>query len=296
MMKTKLTINLSALGLLVLTQAVLAADAYDCNQALKAGNQSQALNIAQDLLAKDKNNRAAWLCKAKAHGQLEQYDAALAAAEQTEKHSQTPEEHMLGLILLGDILKNKKELDQSLAKFNQSLALTQQYHNERFERIARNKIGDVLMLQNQAPAALEQFVLGSKLALNNNESADNFERIAASYNAQQRYDAAIEYWIKAAQMNEATGEVERLAHAYLELGRLYTLIQAYSLAENTLNKLMLLCQEYRNQYYEVKTDISLARTKQAAGDKAAALGFKQSAITLATQIGADDLLTEAQAL
>ncbi len=295
-MQIKSAVRLCTLTLLMLSQAAFALDAYDCNQSLKAGNQSQALSIAQDLLTKDKNNRAAWLCKAKAHGQLQQYDEALAAAEQTEKYSSSPEEHMLGLILWGDILENKKELDQSLAKFNQSLALTQQYHNERFERIARNKIGDVLMLKNQAPAALEQFVLGSKLALNNNESADNFERIAASYNAQQQYDAAIEYWIKAAQMNEATGEVERLANAYLELGRLYTQTRAYSLAENTLNKLMLLCQEYGNQYYEVKTDISLARTKQAAGDKAAALSFKQNAVALATKIGADDLLTEAQAL
>lgn len=269
--------------------------AFDCNLAIKSGDSAKALKIAEQLLAKDKNNREALICKAIAHGKSSDSANALTAAEQAEKLAKSPEEHMYGLTLIGDLEKNDGHLDQANSHFNQALKLSEQFNNKRFERIDRNKLGDILMLQNQPKMALEQFLAAAKLGMNDDERADDLERITASYKALGQQDKNLEYQIKSVQKIEALSDPERLANAYLELARLYTVDKSYSSAENTLNKLMKLSKEYDNQYFVAKTTIQLAKVKEAAGDKASAQSLKQEALVLANKIKADDLVKEIQA-
>ena len=128
------------------------------------------------------------------------------------------------------------------------------------------------------------------MGLNDNERADNYERIAMAYVALKEQDKAIEFYIKANQKNESTGEVERFADGLLALGNLYTQTQSYIQAERTLNQLLSLSKEYSNQYYEAKTYIALTQLKRAAGDAAAADAYHQQAKALAEKIQADDIL------
>ena len=267
-----------------------ANDAGTCTDAVRSGDFKTALSIANQLIIKDKSNRAGYVCKGKALAQTGDASGALEAFNQAERLAQTPQEHMTGHTLIGDVHSNAGRLTEAMASFNETLKLSQQTKDQRFERIALNKIGDTHMRMQQPNEALAVYKTGLKMGLNDNERADNYERIAMAYVALKEQDKAIEFYIKANQKNESTGEVERFADGLLALGNLYTQTQSYIQAERTLNQLLSLSKEYSNQYYEAKTYIALTQLKRAAGDAAAADAYHQQAKALAEKIQADDIL------
>ncbi len=271
-----------------------ADDALSCLNAVKAGEYATALNMANTLINKNKSDRSAYICKGKALKETGNTEDALATFKQSQTLAISPEEQMAGHTFIGDVHKNARQYEQAMASFNETLKLSQQHRNKRFERVAMNKIGDTFMLMNNPTEALILFKAGDKLALNDNEHADNLERIANAYEALNDQDKAIEFYIKANQKNEATGEMERYADGMLTLGKLYTQSKSYLQAENTLNQLLKLSKEYENAYYEAKSNLYLMRLKQTMGDTKAAEEFQKQSKLLAEKIKAEDLLQALQ--
>ena len=267
-----------------------AATAFDCHQAIKVGDAEKAIYLSNDLIKQDKQNREAWICQTKAFTLQEKKDEAIRSAEQVEALSKTPEEHMLSLTLLGDMEKNAEQYAKAMEHFTQSLALSKRYSNKRFERIEHDKIGDVHLLQSQAKEALEHYQQAQPLGMNNDERTDDNLRLAAAYRELKQDDLAIEYLIKSVQGLEALNDPERLAETYVSLAKAYVNKQQFASAENTLNKLMRLSQEYQNDYYQAKTLYLLSHLKQLIGDSVAQATLKQQAELLASKINASDLL------
>lgn len=270
--------------------STMAETAFDCHQAIKAGDVEKAIHVSANLIKQDKQNREAWICQTKALTLQDKKDDAIRSAEQVEALSKTPEEHMLSLTLLGDMEKNAEQYAKAIEHFNQSLSLSKRYSNKRFERVEHDKIGDVLLLQSQAKEALEHYQQAQPLGMNNDERTDDNLRLAAAYRELKQDDLAIEYLVKSVQGLEGLNDPERLAETYVSLAKAYAKQQQLPSAENTLNKLMRLSQEYQNDYYQAKTLYLQSHLKQLAGDTATQATLRKQAEQLATKINASDLL------
>jgi tetratricopeptide (TPR) repeat protein len=269
-----------------------AANLKACDAALEEGDADKALPYADAILKHNPLNREALLCKGHAHVALEQYDAAVVAFKATEKLSATPTDHMVGLVLTANALKETQKYEEALGMYRQSLAIAQTEKNKQFERINLNEIGDTQKATNQVEAALESYLAGQALAANDNERADGYGRIASSYSALGKHDLAIEHQVKATVLEGRAGDMNHYANAYLELGRIYTAAKDYERAEKAIDKVVKLSKENGGPYWEAKSYYYMAMTKSANGQSPEAKALLADAQRISEQIGAQSLSDE----
>ena len=263
-----------------------------CARAIGEGDASKALAYVEPVLKQDKNNRDALLCKGRAHGLIGQNKEAQAAFEAAEKLSTTPKERMLALDLIGNVQKSNGQFAEALGSYQQSLKLAQDEKHAYFTRIAHNLIGDVYVATGKFQDALTSFKAASDLGGNGNERADSYERIAATYDAMDDHDKAVEYQIKAVVTEEAYGDLDHRANAGLEMGRLYTAAGNYPKAEVAINKIVQLAKEQGGAYWEAKSYYYLGLTKAKSNDLAQAKTLLADARQITAEIGADELKAE----
>lgn len=267
----------------------IAAKLKSCNQAIMEGDASKALAYAEQVLKQDKNNRDALLCEGRAYGGTARYKEALEALQAAEKASATPLEHIVALTLIGNVQKSAGQFPEALTTYRQSLTIAQAEKEQRFERINLNQIGETQAANHQPEGALESYLAGSKLAANDNERADSFARIAATYSDLGKHDQAIEYQIKALLMEERGGDLDHYANAGLEMGRIYTAAKDYPNAEKAINKIIKLSKDQGGAYWEAKSYYYLAMNKVASGESAAAKPLLTDAKQICEEIGAQSL-------
>lgn len=279
-----------------LAQAQPAANADQqldvCNQAVEEGDSAKAIAAADDVLQQDAHNREALLCKGRALGVAGQYVEALAAMQAGEQLSATPIEHMVALTLTGNVQRDAKHFDEALASYRKSLALAQAQHDQRFERINHNLIGETLAQTNQLDEALKSYVAGSELAANDDERADNYARIAETYSSLGKYDQAVEYQIKAVLSEERSGDFNRYAYANLELARIHTVGKDYANAEKVLNRVIARSKTQGAPFWEAKSYYYMALEKVANGQQVEAKNLLTQAQQISQKIGADALNKE----
>ena len=267
----------------------IATKLKSCNQAIMEGDASKALAYAEQVLKQDKNNRDALLCEGRAYGGTARYKEALEALQAAEKASATPLEHIVALTLIGNVQKSAGQFPEALATYRQSLTIAQAEKEQRFERINLNQIGETQAANHQSEGALESYLAGSKLAANDNERADSFARIAATYSDLGKHDQAIEYQIKALLMEERGGDLDHYANAGLEMGRIYTAAKDYPNAEKAINKIVKLSKDQGGAYWEAKSYYYLALNKVASGESEAAKPLLADAKQICEEIGAQSL-------
>ncbi len=260
-----------------------------CNNAIAEGDASAALDAANKVLAQDKDNRTALLCKGRALNILAQYPEALTVLNTAETLSQIPLEHIIALTLIGNVQKNSKQYSEAQATYEKSLAISQSEKNNYLERINLNLLGDNFVATNQLQKGLDSYLAGSKLAANDNERADGFERIAATYKLMANHDKAIEYQIKAYHMQEQSGDLDQYANSGLELGAIYTAAGDYASAEKYINRTLKLSRDNGGAYWEAKSEYYLALNKIANQKSADAKPLLLDAQKIATDIGAKGL-------
>jgi tetratricopeptide (TPR) repeat protein len=260
-----------------------------CNKAMSAGDAAAALDIANKVLADDKDNRVALLCKGRALDGLGQYTESLVALNAAELSSQTSLDHIVALTLIGNVQRDTKQYAEAQSTYEKSLALTRTDKNTHFERIDLNLIGDILVLSNQPEQGLDSYLAASKLAANDNERAEGFEKIAHTYQLIKNYDKAIEYQIKAYLMQEQSGDLDDYANAGLELGAIYTAAGNYVNAEKYINKTLKLSRDNGGAYWEAKSEYYLALNKIASQKSADARPLLLDAQKISSDIGAKGL-------
>jgi len=266
-----------------------------CNTAVNNNDATAALKLADEILKREVTNRDALLCKGRALGVQGNYNEALSTLEKAEKESKDNFDQIITNILIGNLHKQNQKNTEAIASYEKSLKICEVTTNEKFARINHNLIGDTHTQNNDLNAALTSYLAGSKLANNDNERADSFERLAATYKALNQYDSAIEYQLKSVQMQRIAGTLDDFANASLELGRIYTLAKDYPNAEKTLNKLVQFSKDNGGAYYEAKANLYLAQSKAASGDASGAKALIADARNTAKSIGATDLTSEIDA-
>jgi len=287
---SKLLISLFILSFNV-NSAELAAQSAACTQALNQGNLVKAVEVATEILKADAKNRDGLLCQGRALAAQGKYAEALIPLENSLSQA-AGFDAIISHLLIGNLHKDNKKNAEALASYEKSIHLAKQEKNDKFTRINHNLMGEVYANTQDFNAALNNYLAGEKLAYNDNERADSYERLATTYSSLGKHNEAIEFQVKAIIMQKKSGTLDQYANASLEMGRIYIAAKELQNAERTYTKLVQFSQENGGTYYEVKANIGLAQTKFAAGDAAAAKSLLINAQKLSNTVGEEDLTAE----
>jgi tetratricopeptide (TPR) repeat protein len=264
-----------------------------CNAALNKADVSSALTTAEEILKLQANNRDGLLCKGRALGAQGKYDEALNTLNMAEKQSQPGFEKILSHIFIGNLHKNNNKFAEAIASYEASIKICDaEIAMDKYKRVNLYLIGDTHTKNKDLNAALASFTAASKLAMNDNERADDFERLASTYSALGKNNETVEYQLKATLMQDKSGTREQFANASVALGRVYEAAKDYLAAENTYRKLLKFSKDNGSAYYETLANFGLARSKAALGDTAGAKTMLVEASTMAKNIGETDLAAE----
>jgi tetratricopeptide (TPR) repeat protein len=267
-----------------------------CNAALNKADVNSALVTAEEILKLQSNNRDGLLCKGRALGAQGKYDDALSALNMAEKQSQPGFDQILAHIFIGNLHAKNNKSAEAIASYETSIKICDaEKHMGKYKRVNLHLIGDVHTQNKDLNAALSSYTAASKLAMNDNERADDFERLASTYSALGKNNEAIEYQLKATLMHDKSGTREQYANASVALGRVYETAKDYPAAENTYRKLLKFSKNNGSVYYETLANYGIARSKAATGDTASAKTMLAEASTMAKSIGEADLVAEIEA-
>ena len=131
--------------------------------------------------------------------------------------------------------------------------------------------------------------------MNDNERAESFERIAATYTALKQYDLAVEHQLKATIMQQKAGTLDDYANASYSLGQAYKNAKDFDAAERTFTKLLQFSKDNGGAYYEAKANVGLAEVKTAKGEKDSAINLYTEALKVAKNLGENELTVEIDA-
>ena len=257
----------------------------DCNQLVKNEAPEKALDISNQLLKKNPKNREVFLCKARAQMALNQFADAVPTLTAVDQLSNSPSEHMMSLAMLGNAYKGNKQLSEAILSYQQSMDIAKTQKNKSFERITYSLVAEAKALNQQPDEAIVSYQAALKLALNDNERADAFEHMAAIYNHQQKHNQAIEYQLKATLAYTHYGDLDAQANAGLELGRIYMDAGDFEQAEKSINKILKLAVDNGGAYWEVKSDLYLAKVKMASHQSNEAQKLLEAAQKLNKEVG-----------
>jgi tetratricopeptide (TPR) repeat protein len=297
-MKLENRLIISFISLIILSYNIYADEVSDknfaCNAALNKGDFNTAEKLADEVLKHDVKNREASICKGRLLGAKGSYDEALILLKQAEALSNEPSEHIIGLILIGNIYKAQQKNSDALASYENSLNIAKSEKNEKYIRADYDFIGDVHRQSNDLNAALASYQSGAKLAMNDNERAESFELLASTFKALGQYEDAIAYQVKTIQMQKISGTLDQFADSTLALGQIYMAAKDYLNADKSLTKFAQFAKENGGAYYEAKAKLYLAQCRAESGDAASAKVLLAYASSLATSINAKDLANEIQ--
>lgn len=295
-MKLQNTLAIGFISLLIINFNCYSDEISDkntaCNTALNKGDMAAASQLADEVLKHDAKNRDGLICKGRLLGAQGHYDEALDALKQAEMLSKESFDHIIGNILIGNAYKAQQKYPEAIASYESSLNVAKTDKNDKYARADYNLIGDVQFKAFDYSTALASYIAGSKLAMNDNERAESFELLAASYKALGQHDLAIEHQIKAVQTQKKAGTLDQFADATLALGQIYISAKDYANADKTLIKFAQFAKENGGAYFEAKATLYLAESKAARGDVAAAKTLLVDASNTAKSIGDKDLSSE----
>jgi tetratricopeptide (TPR) repeat protein len=266
-----------------------------CTLSLNKGDYASAVTVSSEILKLDPNNRDGLLCKGRALGAQGKYKEALSALELAEKNTQPGFDEIISYIFIGNLHKANNKYAEAIESYEKSLKICDQEGNEKFKRINLNLIAEAHVQNHDLNAALTSYLAGAKLANNDNERADSYERLASTYSALGQYDSAIEYQIKGVLMQKNAGTLDQYANASLTLGEIYGKAKEYVNAEKTYTKLIQFSKDNGGAYYEAKASYGLAQIKAAINDKNSAKNLMSEALKIAKNIGEIDLAAEIEA-
>lgn len=263
-----------------------------CYEALEGGKTEDALMHADKLLKAESKNREALLCKGRAHAELKQYNEGLAALQAADMLSSRPSDHVVALLMIGNVQKDAGKQAEAFASYNQALDAAKAKNDKTLQRLALNIIGETQVDAGLTQEGLQSYLQGAGFAANDNERGESYGRVAAAYSRLGNHEQAVEYQVKAVLMQERAGEPDEYANAGLELGRLYTSAKNYGQAENAIKKVLKFAQDNGSAYWEARSNYMLGLNKAEQGDVAAARTLLLEAHHNARRIGAASLAAE----
>lgn len=286
--------KLSVVSLLLISSLAMAQgrEVDACYQLLEEGKPEEALAQAEKALGADKNNREALLCKGRTHAELEQYKESLSALQAADKLSSRTADHVIALLLIGNVQKEAGQQAEAFASYQQALDAAKEKQDKTLQRLAMNVLGEAQVEAGQVQQGLQTSLQAAELAANDGERGEDYVRIGSAYAKLGNFDQAVEYHVKAMLMLERVGERDEYANAGLELGRLYIEAGNYSQAENAISKILKFARDNGSTYWEAHSNYYLGLAKAKQGQTEAARTLMLDAHHNARRIGAATLAGE----
>ncbi|WP_292843165.1 tetratricopeptide repeat protein [Methylotenera sp.] len=289
--KLKTTLSILFILLFINNVSAISTEANACNQLLQKGELDAALIQAKKAIEYNKTDKEVRICQGRAYGYKGDFDAALASFNSLDALSSDASDKTISSYLIGRTYAQLKKNDLAIASFQQTISNAKTAKYQAYERIGHNAIGDVYLTNNQLALALDEYLLGTKLAANDNERGESYEKVAFTHHKMNQHDLALEYQIKAYLMHDTAGTLDQYAHSSIELGRYYIITKSYTSAENVLNKIIKLAKEQGGAYYEAQGSYVLAKVKVARGDIPEAKRLVEHAKSIAVAAN-DEALTK----
>ncbi len=279
----KLKVTLITLSTLLFINNVFAEDlnGQACNKLLASGDAIAALDYAQKMLQANSQDKDALLCQGRSFFAKDDLNKALASFKLAEKNAKDSLDSTVSLFLIANTYKALEQHEVALAQYQLAIKQARLANNKALERMAYNAMGDIHHGNKQLSLALDAYLLGHKLAANDNERGESCEKVALTYHGLNQHDLALEFQIKAYLLHDAVGTLDQYAHSSIELGRYYAMVKNYANAEKTLNKIIQFAKEQGGAYYQAKASSVLATVKFANGDKLAAKALIEQAKSIA---------------
>jgi tetratricopeptide (TPR) repeat protein len=208
------------------------------------------------------------------------------------KQSKPGFDEVISYLLIGNLHLANKKYTEAIASYEKSLKVSETEKNDKFRLINHNLIGEAHAQNNDLNAALASYLAGSELTKNDNERADSYERLGATYSALGQHDLAIEHQLKGVNMQKRSGTLDQYANASLALGQVYGKAKDYPSAEKTYSKFIQFAKDNGGAYYETKASYELAQIKVLSGDTTNAKIMLADALKMAKNIGEGDLANE----
>lgn len=262
----------------------------ECNQLVKNDKAQNALDLSLQLIKQNKSNRDAQVCKGRAELSLEQNQQAIETFKVVSQLSSTAMDKMMSQALLGNAYKANKQADEALASYKAALEIAKTMRNQGLERVSHELIASALFLGKKYDEAIPEYQLASKLAQNDRERAESYERLAECYEKLAKLDLAIEYQVKASLAHTKYSDLDTQANVQLELGRMYTEANLFDQAKSTIDKVLALAQG-GSDYWEAKSYIYLAKLMHAMHNNKEATDLLVKADRLNQKLG-DETLKE----
>jgi tetratricopeptide (TPR) repeat protein len=262
----------------------------ECNQLVKSDNTQSALEFSAQLIKQNKTSREAYVCKGRAELALGQFPEAVDTFKQVNQLSQSAMDKMMAQAMLGNAYKGGKQQAEALESYKQALAVSKTTGNKGLERVSHELIASALFLGEKYDDALAEYQIALKLAQNDGERAEIYERMAECYEHQAKLDAAIDYQIKASLAHTHYSDLDRQVNAQLELGRLYTEANSFDQAKSVIDKVLALAKD-GSEYWEAKSSIYMAKLMHRMHKEVEAKELLVSAEKLNQRIG-DQYLTD----
>jgi tetratricopeptide (TPR) repeat protein len=290
----KLQITLSSLFILLFINNTYADsnESMACKIALDKGDLITALKQSEKALGNNNKEISALICQGRALAGSNKLEAALSSFKHADMLSTDAFEKTISSLLIGRTYHTLNQDDQAIESFKRTLLNAKDANNQGFERLAHNSIGDVYFSSKQYDQALPEYMAGTKLAANDNERGESYEKVALTHHKLSQNDLAVEYQLKAYLMYDTAGTLDQYAHSSVELGRYYLITKSYTSAENILNKIIKFAKDQGGAFYEAQGSYVLAQVKAAKGDIETAKSLIDNAENIAKNTKDKDLQTE----
>ncbi len=289
--ESTLTIIFTTLFLMIsnANAAAVSAEISACNDAVNKGDATAAIEQSTAILQRNNTDYEGLLCKGRALDLQGNYPEALAAMELAVQSTEDVFAKTVSYILIGNLHRANNKTEEAVESYQKSIAMCANNDNKTYTRMNHNFIGDAYFEAKNLNAALDSYTTSTRLAFNDNERAESFERLAKVYNAIGNHDKAIEFQLKATVMQKQAGSLTAYADSSLLLGQYFIDGKEYSHAERHYKKLAKFAKDNGGAYYEAAANYGLAEATFANGDKERANRLFVEASKLATKIGAKQL-------
>jgi tetratricopeptide (TPR) repeat protein len=291
-MKLQITLSYIFITLFINNVYASSVEVAACKSALDKGDVVTALKQSEKALSNNNKEIEALICQGRALAFSDKLEAALASFKQADTFSTDVFDKTISSLLIGRTYNSLNQKDQAIASFQQTLVNAKAASNLGFERVAHNAIGDVYFASKQYEQALTEYMAGTKLAANDNERGESYEKVALTHHKMNQNDLAVEYQLKAYLMHDTAGTLDQYAHSSVELGRYYLVTKSYTSAENILNKIIKLAKDQGGAFYEAQASYVLAQVKVAKGDVTTAKDLIENAKSIAKNTNDKELEAE----
>lgn len=253
-----------------------ASSAYEelnnCNNYMLAQDYKRAIEAGKKAVSLAPTNSDAHYCLGRNYRIVGELDQALNSLKKAESLTSDNSRLMFIYNDFGLIYERKRDFDNALFYFNNSLFISRNLRDKRAESMALNNLGIVYNQKGARDKALKFYELSLELETEEQAKAITYDNISLIYEAKGNRSKADEYADKAMEIRERTGDYHGSARRMIDKGELL-LFSIYSVPNESqssreeriktgikyLNEGLNRVQKVGDKYWEAKAYKILGR-------------------------------------